>query len=346
VGEGSWRKGPKAVAAAALLTLIGLFLLAEIGLRVSPLEHVAFQLNELPVPGLIGDYFPGQRGTVEIGGDDEEEPVRYRFTTNRQGFRGPQVDWDKPAGVFRILAIGDSYTWGDGVGDEDVWVRLLETDLASCGPVEVVNAGFVGRNTVGEADYLDEKGVRLQPDLVLVGAEPGDAMDIRSLDRDWDNRAAMMAGSRPGWLVRSTAWSRVWRLFFGSRIARISRDIARPDSDDGAWQRVRESVARMKATCERGGCELVVYGIAPTPDDAWSGERLAQSVSSAGMGHRWFELAPQVDQRGPGPGWWQIPGDGHYTPEGNRVLADVLRDQLRGLGVLPPPFDGDCRTER
>ena len=345
MSETSWRKGPKAVAIAAALTLVVVFTVAEVGLRLSPLEARAFALNELPLPHLIGDYFPGQRGTVEIGGDDGEEPHYYDFTTNSQGYRGPLVPWEKPEGTYRILAIGDSYTWGDGVPDDAVWVRLLEQDLSACGPVEVINAGFVGRNTVGEADYLWDKGPRLGPDLVLVGAEPGDAMDILQLDRDWDNRAAMIAGSSPAWLVELTSWSRVWRLYFGSRIARISRDIARPEDAEGAWRRVRESLERMSGTCAGASCRLVVFGIAPTPDDAWSTERLAHEVEQAGLGATWFEAGPKVDERGSGPGWWQIPGDGHYTIEGNRVLADVIRDELRRTGALPTRFATDCRSE-
>jgi hypothetical protein len=340
MGDGGWKRGPKAVAAAAAITLLVVFGGAEIGLRQSPLEARAFALNELSIPSLIGDSYPGQHGTVEIGGDDGEAPRTYDFTTNAEGFRGPLVDWDKPAGTFRILAIGDSYTWGDGVDDDAVWLRKLERDLGTCGSVEVINAGIVGRNTVGEADYLRDKGVRLHPDLVLVGAEPGDAMDILELDRDWDNRAAVVAGSQPTWLLRMTAWSRVGRLYFGSRIARRSRAIDRPEDAEGAWQRVGESFQRMRQLCAEAGCQLIVFGIAPTPDDAWSMERLAQEVSDAQLGGTWFEAAPKVDERGDGPGWWQIPGDGHYTVEGNAVLADVVHAELRRS--LPGPFAGDC----
>ena len=328
MADSSWRRGPKAVGASALLTLFVVFVVAEIGLRQSALEPRAFALNELSVPGLIGDYFPNQRGTVEIGEDDD--PHYYDFTTNSQGFRGPLVDRIRPEEAFRILAIGDSYTWGDGVGDDEVWLRILERNLATCGAVEVVNAGFVGRNTVGEADYLEQKGLSLNPDLVLVGAEPGDAMDILELDRDWDNRAAMMAGSRPGWLVRLTGWSRVWRLWFGGRIAKRSRKVTRPADAEGAWLRVRESFARMKQLCVDGGCDLVAFGIAPTPDDSWSMERLASEAAAAGLGDRWFEAAPKVDERGPRPGWWEIPGDGHYTAEGNVVSIITFAPMTAG----------------
>jgi len=335
----TWKRGWRPVVVSAVATVVVVFAVAEIGLRLSSWERTAFALNELPVPGLFGDYTPNQRGQVELG--DPADPWVYSFTTNPQGFRGPTIERPKPAGVFRILAVGDSYTWGDGVGDRDVWVRRLEANLGACGRVEVVNAGFVGRNTVGEADFLAAKGMTAQPDLILVGAEPGDAMDVLTLDRDWDNRAASVAASRPGWLVLSFGRTRVGRLFFGSRIARRSAAIERPADADGAWDRVRESFGRMAQTA--GDTPLLVLGIAPSPDDAWTVERLEAEVAAAGL--PFANVAPRVDERGAGPGWWEIPDDGHYTPEGNQVLAEVIQEELVSRGLLPGALAGDCRTQ-
>ena len=331
VAERSWTRGWRAVLISAGLTVGALFAVAEVGLRLSPWEDSAFALNELPVPGLIGDYFPGQRGSIVLG--EPQQPWVYSFTTNRQGFRGPEIEAEKPDGLFRILAVGDSYTWGDGVGDDAVWVRRLEERLRRCGPVEVVNAGFVGRNTVGEADWLEQKGMALSPDLVLLAAEPGDAMDILELDRDWDNRAAMIASSRPAWLVRALGWSRVFRLYIGSRVARRSAAIVRPPDADGAWSRVREALSRTGDLASQGGAALLVLGIAPGPAEDWTLERLEREALAAGVA--WHAVAPRVDMRGAGPGWWEIPGDGHYTAEGNAAVADVVYEALLEGDLLP-----------
>jgi len=71
--------------------------------------------------------------------------------------------------VFRIVAIGDSYTYGWGVEQEQTWLRLLEELLAAQGyPVQTVNLGKPGS---GPPDYaaLAERAVPiLRPDLILV----------------------------------------------------------------------------------------------------------------------------------------------------------------------------------
>jgi hypothetical protein len=50
--------------------------------------------------------------------------VRGRFhgqtvTHNSQGNRGPEASFAKPAGVRRVVVLGDSQAWGYGVGDDD-----------------------------------------------------------------------------------------------------------------------------------------------------------------------------------------------------------------------------------
>jgi len=94
--------------------------------------------------------------------------------TNRHGLRDRDFDLDKGEN-FRILAIGDSFTFGWGVNIEQAWCKLLEQDLRSRGArVEVINAG---RSGSGPKEYLlmaDELIPRLKPDLVLIGVLQGD----------------------------------------------------------------------------------------------------------------------------------------------------------------------------
>ena len=111
----SWRSGPRAAVVSGLATLVLVLALGECVISRAPWAPEAFSRNELPVPGLLGDYFPNQDGQLVL--PDAVPPHSYRFTTNAEGYRGPLVAEQKPEGSFRVLALGDSYTWGDGVDD-------------------------------------------------------------------------------------------------------------------------------------------------------------------------------------------------------------------------------------
>lgn len=68
-------------------------------------------------------------------------------TTSSQGIRNEEVTVPKPKNVFRVLALGDSFTFGWGVNLEESWPKLLEKRLSLPGKsVEVINAGAPGAN--------------------------------------------------------------------------------------------------------------------------------------------------------------------------------------------------------
>jgi lysophospholipase L1-like esterase len=73
----------------------------------------------------------------------------------------------KRSGVTRILALGDSLTYGAGVAMEAAWPAQLERRL---GPsVEVLNLGISGAQSADIALVLDYYVSRLDPDRVIYG---------------------------------------------------------------------------------------------------------------------------------------------------------------------------------
>ena len=84
--------------------------------------------------------------------------------TNEFGNRGPAHGPERRPGTYRILVLGDSFTEGVHVGEEELFTALLEQD----DPVlEVVNAGVGGYGTVQELLFLREEGRKFDPDLVI-----------------------------------------------------------------------------------------------------------------------------------------------------------------------------------
>jgi GDSL-like Lipase/Acylhydrolase family len=90
---------------------------------------------------------------------------------NSQGNRDVEVPLKKPPGVFRILVLGDSFTVGANVRQEEAYPKALERRLVGLyGPkVQVVNTGVGGWDPFQYAQYFEHYGVQFEPDLVLVG---------------------------------------------------------------------------------------------------------------------------------------------------------------------------------
>jgi lysophospholipase L1-like esterase len=102
------------------------------------------------------------------------------FETNALGLRDRDYGPEKPAGVMRVLMLGDSFTEGGGLRLEESVPKVLEARLAERGcarGVEVVNAGVASYSPILEYVYLREKGLALAPDLVVLNFDMTDVHD-------------------------------------------------------------------------------------------------------------------------------------------------------------------------
>jgi len=137
-------------------------------------------------PELFWAPRPGYRG--EFRG----QPV----TINRLGLRGPEP-WER-RGTRRVLCLGDSITFGYGVGDDHTYPAALARRLADR-RIEVVNGGVTGYTSHQVAGLLARLGPQLRPDVVTVCIGWNDATMRHATDREyarrlrWAARAARLA---------------------------------------------------------------------------------------------------------------------------------------------------------
>lgn len=98
--------------------------------------------------------------------------------TNRYGLRGADPVIPKPAGTFRILMMGDSFTFGFPVRDEEAFCHLIEQGLRAQGlPVEVINAGVSGYSPTLHYISLRDQYLEFEPDLVVLWYDLGDIQE-------------------------------------------------------------------------------------------------------------------------------------------------------------------------
>lgn len=110
-------------------------------------------------PELGWSHIAGAEGTFS------RPEFTHHVRINGAGWRDRERALDKPSGLFRIVVLGDSYTWGHGVEDEEIFTRLLEGRLPG---VEVLNLGLSASATDQQLLILRKHGLAYHPDLVLV----------------------------------------------------------------------------------------------------------------------------------------------------------------------------------
>ena len=103
------------------------------------------------------------------------------LSINSRGLRDREYSLRKPENTIRILVLGDSYTWGYGVGNKQVYTEIMEDELLKGMNCQVLNSGVSGWGTDQQYLFLKDEGFAYQPDIVVVSFFFGnDFREIRS----------------------------------------------------------------------------------------------------------------------------------------------------------------------
>ena len=224
-----------------------------------------------PAPGLL--HF-GSPQVYQADGDliYSRRPSVGR-ETNSLGLRGLEVSL-KPSGV-RVVALGDSYTYGFKVAPFASYPALLERELrhrTSFGSrVEVVNAGIPGYNGDQAYALFTQRLHVLDPDWVIFVVEPKDLAGANVLYDIEDGKLVSVAAWK-NWIylqlgVRSAApeWLTKTRLYAFLLGRLTGRDpfgtLPSEDLDDQIEWQIEKIALFVDALLERGkeeGFELLV----------------------------------------------------------------------------------------
>ena len=116
-------------------------------------------------------------GTLRLLAPDSPRGTTYGkpVSFNREGFRDREISVPKPGGVYRVVLLGDSFSWGVGLDLAETVPKVLERRLDAMTPpvlknhrLEVINAAALGYNTVEEYHRLRDVGLGYDPDLVVL----------------------------------------------------------------------------------------------------------------------------------------------------------------------------------
>ena len=160
------REGMKTTRTKKLLSYLMIALIVILSAEgMSRLFLVLFAKQDT-IPRSIGEFNellgwwhkPNAQATTNTVGFE----VEYKINSKR--LRDDEASYVKPNGIFRIVLVGDSRTFGFGVPIEKHFSKLLEGYFEN---VEVINMGVAGFGVDQELLMLRYEGVKYHPDLVL-----------------------------------------------------------------------------------------------------------------------------------------------------------------------------------
>jgi len=334
---------------------------AEILLRVTGLAPSrALRSPDLhtlnSIPGL---FEPGQELTDLVRRD---LPARIRI--NNLGLRGRDLTERKPVNAWRLLCLGDSYTFGDHVNDEDAYPARLEEEIRKLRPrteAEVLNAGANGFGLLDEARFWSEKGRRLDPDVIILAFSPNDISDmtrpVPMIDQMREHAALKeqpLIGPALRFLQNTATFNALQILAARLSVLTRSHDAipaieparAGPEAAPRAWEEYHRALVAFGADVGRnlgrkaariGTRTLLVlypsYGNASGTERAFASEILPAWADEAGL--ECLDLLPLFSRAASrGDLLYLVPKDAHPSPAGHRLAAAAIAARLDALGWL------------
>ncbi len=111
----------------------------------------------------------------------------WEIALNSHGFRDAEFPREKRPSTFRIVCLGDSWTFGANVGQDQAYPQRLEALLRREFPsadFEVFNLGVLGYSSYQGLELLRRTAIHWVPDLVVIGFAMNDAKVDGYRDKD------------------------------------------------------------------------------------------------------------------------------------------------------------------
>lgn len=254
-----------------------------------------------------------------------DRSVTYR--ANSRGLRERELPIEKPSGVLRIAALGDSFTLGEGVHVQDTWPRQLERVLRERYPeqtIEVINAGVNAYDTRQELEHYRRNVGDYEPDLVIVAmvwndVRPGDAEAFGS---SFAGSTAALAQ----YLPLTDRMARTVALFLGHTGVHTSAE---------DWGDAFGALKELKRETAKRGADLLVAiypSVRHLANDSLRRVYALQKAFCEQASLPVFDAGP-VFASLPPVRWHVHPVDNHPNAAAHRVFAEHLADRIKPVLV-------------
>jgi HEAT repeat protein len=242
---------------------------------------------------------------------------------NADGLRDRTHPVEKPEGVHRVVALGDSVTLGAGIQPQEAYPQVLERRLRREGRrVEVMNVGLWGWSTRQQRMAYERIVKKYRPDQVILAVCLNDIPEIQNnLTRPHPLLAA---------IYRKSALVRVAIGAHGREIKDVEQLFADPTGArvQEAYARFLDEVRALRAEVESSGATFALmlfpfrFQVLPGAPEPWAQREVEQFCRRESI--RYLDLLPVL---GPHGGGAFVDYD-HLSPSGAVATADAVMSLL------------------
>ena len=255
----------------------------------------------------------------------------FPLTINSLGLRDREHPYVRPSDTRRILVLGDSYAWGYGVGDQDVFAHVLEQNLRSAGmPWEVINSGVSGWGTDQQYLFLQDEGLRYAPEIVVVAFFIGNDIDNNSAANQYALHKPVFLGT--DLVLANVPVPRPHQ----QPDPRLAQRLAKVDP----LERTFSILEGMNAVCEKHECQLVLmkFGIFLARELPYARDLQRQFEAArvkANLPMHYLDLDDVFQAKEITANALLVGNDdGHWNAYGHRQVAEILQQFLVDQGLL------------
>lgn len=265
---------------------------------------------------------------------------------NVMGFRGREFDVPKPAGVYRIAAVGDSFTFGNGIAQDERYSDILQSRLPS--HFEVLNFGVPGANTPEHRVLVKRLLTGVHPDFILLQWYVNDVEDDDATGRprplnlmpyrrlhNWLNNASAL------YTVANMQWAET-QVTMGATVSYpeyLQRRLGNPESPDSIRDQhlLRDLIA--SAQQAQVGIGIVLFPDTAGPlDDRYRFGYLHDRVLSIceERGITCVDLRADFARVKNRQSLWASRLDHHPSGRANTIAAERILETYSGVWAASP----------
>ena len=285
--------------------------------------------------------------------------LRNTIFINSAGFRDKEYPIEKEIGIYRIMVIGDSFTFGMGVNLEDTYVkgieRLLQKENIN---LEVINCGVTAYLMWQNYEVLKRKALPYKPDLVVLGIFLNDIEQSKPPYKNFSEwKGSNIFEEEQNTSLKDKFYIRNYiknldRIFkFRNRYRRghnyLKTIEERKKTVIQNWLKImygkleerkyiefEDTLNKFVETAKNANCDVLVAYI---PDAVQLHDLEGQEINRfikricQKMGIPFVDITPKFEMDSDPSSLYLFPLDAHTSPKGHKLIAESIVEKIKKL---------------